>query len=625
MSPDGFTTWAYFTDYHGIPGEELLSIAVDGDTVWVGTDDGGWYWNTRGDPFQWTGGFSTFSLRDNTILTILPDGDRIWFGTEGGMCQALKQSPGDTSTQSWYTTAQGLPSDEVRCAVYTDTVLWAGTANGVARLEDTLWVGQNQGLPSRDVRSLAAMDTILWVGTAGGVARWDGLQWDALSEGLLSTDIHSVDLDPTGVVWAGTHWKGIAKFLADSLLWHHYMSEGPAGNDFSSVALDVDGSLWCAHFFDSRTNRIVSRFHNGEWETYNEGNEWHTGGIRWVAVDSKGNKWFGAWASGEWGGVVKLESDNQTFYRYETPVSPIVGAVAVDADDNIWISAYSEAVAKFSPTDSTWEVHQNDYTTGVQHISFDSKGNVWFASTYGVVGVTVLTSDRSWQRIERLPSTAVGPLAVDARDDVWAGTIGGGLCRIRDFEVMQVFTEQNTGGQLLGNVTSDIDVDWSGGVWLMVELKGLNRLNPDGSWGKYLPADGLASNRFSPKVDGLAFDTETGVLWIGTRYGLSRFETGIYPKSAEVDSIEVYPNPFIPSEPDHERVVFYRVPEGAVVRIYTLSGELVREIAGVDPATHQAFWDGRNAAGEQVGSGVYIFSVTTGDRGRGVGKVAVIR
>jgi len=78
-----------------------------------------------------------------------------------------------------------------------------------------------------------------------------------------------------------------------------------------------------------------------------------------------------------------------------------------------------------------------------------------------------------------------------------------------------------------------------------------------------------------------------------------------------------YPNPFNP-----ETWIPFELSEAAdvTVRIYGIAGDLVRtlelgalavgEYVARDDA---AYWDGRNAAGEAVASGVYIYELTAGD------------
>ncbi len=78
-----------------------------------------------------------------------------------------------------------------------------------------------------------------------------------------------------------------------------------------------------------------------------------------------------------------------------------------------------------------------------------------------------------------------------------------------------------------------------------------------------------------------------------------------------------YPNPFNP-----ETWLPYRLAEPAevTVRIYAANGSLIRTLAlGHLPAgiyegrSRAAYWDGRNALGEAVASGVYFYTLSAGD------------
>ena len=78
-----------------------------------------------------------------------------------------------------------------------------------------------------------------------------------------------------------------------------------------------------------------------------------------------------------------------------------------------------------------------------------------------------------------------------------------------------------------------------------------------------------------------------------------------------------YPNPFNP-----ETWIPYQLSEPAevTVSIYSVDGKLVRtlELGQVPAGIYQsrsraAYWDGRNAAGESVASGVYFYTLSAGD------------
>jgi flagellar hook assembly protein FlgD len=80
-----------------------------------------------------------------------------------------------------------------------------------------------------------------------------------------------------------------------------------------------------------------------------------------------------------------------------------------------------------------------------------------------------------------------------------------------------------------------------------------------------------------------------------------------------------FPNPFRTSQAG---VVSFSIPisqqgANAYIKIYTMAGEYVQTVSGLT-------WDGRNAAGNLVATGTYIFVVSTAN-GSARGRVAVIR
>ncbi len=79
-----------------------------------------------------------------------------------------------------------------------------------------------------------------------------------------------------------------------------------------------------------------------------------------------------------------------------------------------------------------------------------------------------------------------------------------------------------------------------------------------------------------------------------------------------------YPNPF---NPETWMPFELDAPSDVTVRVYGLGGELVRQIdlgqreAGYHVARDEAaYWDGRNATGETVAGGVYLYELIAGSR-----------
>ncbi len=106
-------------------------------------------------------------------------------------------------------------------------------------------------------------------------------------------------------------------------------------------------------------------------------------------------------------------------------------------------------------------------------------------------------------------------------------------------------------------------------------------------------------------------NTQTHHLTANTNH-LSIFQIMQAQAATTLSSIRVFPNPLRPARGDTD-MRFINLPSQASIRFYTLSGELVQTLYSDN--TGMASWDGKNASGRTVGSGVYFVIVEgAGDR-----------
>ncbi|MBI3293022.1 MAG: carboxypeptidase regulatory-like domain-containing protein [Elusimicrobia bacterium] len=89
-----------------------------------------------------------------------------------------------------------------------------------------------------------------------------------------------------------------------------------------------------------------------------------------------------------------------------------------------------------------------------------------------------------------------------------------------------------------------------------------------------------------------------------------------------LDLAHAFPVPFKPAV-GHTRIFFTNLPVQATIRIYTVSGDLVRELTTSD-GSGQLAWDVTNAEGEPLGSDVFYYVLDDG-RDKKQGKLMVIR
>jgi hypothetical protein len=97
---------------------------------------------------------------------------------------------------------------------------------------------------------------------------------------------------------------------------------------------------------------------------------------------------------------------------------------------------------------------------------------------------------------------------------------------------------------------------------------------------------------------------------------------------ADLSAIRVVPNPFVAANEitrgnGLQRILFTNMPPEATIRIYTISGNLVRVLEHLD-GSGTAEWDVRTRFDLLVASGNYYFHVTTPDGRTHLGRFAVV-
>ncbi|OGS13583.1 MAG: hypothetical protein A2285_03690 [Elusimicrobia bacterium RIFOXYA12_FULL_57_11] len=90
----------------------------------------------------------------------------------------------------------------------------------------------------------------------------------------------------------------------------------------------------------------------------------------------------------------------------------------------------------------------------------------------------------------------------------------------------------------------------------------------------------------------------------------------------DLASAHCYPVPYKPSA-GHSRITFTGLTRAARIRVYTISGELVRTLEKYDTG-ETLDWDVLNSEGAAVDSGVYLYLIDSAGRKK-KGKLMVIR
>ena len=127
----------------------------------------------------------------------------------------------------------------------------------------------------------------------------------------------------------------------------------------------------------------------------------------------------------------------------------------------------------------------------------------------------------------------------------------------------------------------------------------------------------------SDNVTSFGFDQKTGKVYIGTTNGLSCLETPYSQPREDLSQVKAGPNPFITD--GFQQFSILNLADDVAIKFMTENGMVVRQISKNEILGSQANWDGKNASGNFVASGVYVYVIYNKETGLNlVGKIAVI-
>jgi ligand-binding sensor domain-containing protein/signal transduction histidine kinase len=175
----------------------------------------------------------------------------------------------------------------------------------------------------------------------------------------------------------------------------------------------------------------------------------------------------------------------------------------------------AKAITQYSH--EIWQAEQGLPVSSVASVLQTSSGYLWLGTEEGLVrfdGTRFKIFDRT--NTKEITTQSVVALCEDHQKNLWIGTYGGGLLRMKD-DQFQAFT---THEGLSNDQVTAVYEDRKGNLWIGTDGGGINVFK-DGKFTIYTTQNGLANNSvFS------IYEDPHGTLWIGTRGGLNQFQDG---------------------------------------------------------------------------------------------------
>jgi len=622
-------SWKIY-DFVDAGGQKMVlnEIFVDGDQLWIASNLGVSLFlrdKNEGEVKETYKNFGTLASPLEARAVFLKAG-QVWVGTSAGVAFANKFDPNLLDPSRWVSVNQasgkGLTNHTINSMADWKDTLFLATQSGIFKFNASDTSFSFSGLNGIMVRELKVKDTLFYAATNNGVYQYQDSVWVAVPNlNLTTADLNSIEIDSLNNLWVGSTAQGLFKFLGTS--WQNLLIPGPLSNVFVDLAFDSPGNLACANdifgasVLDLNNNWLNIDTLNTQFVT--------------VGVDKQDNIWWGSWGKGAY----KLSSSGtlSNYNHLNAPLKPVTGSnsfvvvssISIDEDGNVWLANREASdgtvlLALQAGTSNSWTVFKKSDGLKSNVITYPSPvlaagGHVWIG--YIDQGLDDLnygfTLSKADDFLVNYPSgqfnfAAVTAVALDKTGLAWIGTTSGLYKLDQDGFITGIPIAS------LGLLVNSITIDERNNKWIGT-ASGLGVLDGNENLSQILTTDNspLADNY----VNQVEINQKNGEVWIATRNGLSKYESGVVA-AQNLSDIRPYPNPLILTG-FGERVTFDKLPFGAKIRIYNLAGELVASLNSGNQ------WNGANEKGELVASGVYLFFVFEPNGRHHTGKIAVIR
>ncbi len=499
-----------------------LAQTADG-FLWVGSPSG--LFRFDGVRFERIDSVGTTRLLSQGITTVTPTrSGGLWIGYEYGGASLL-----EGGTLRNYPLESGLPSGSLKSlAIDSDGVVWAGTSQGLARLDGQRWTDMTDrvGMPSHYIEQVMPDATGgLWIHTAENIA--------LLRRGSAHVHVYTMPADnvfhadSTGRVWTMQRHPACLYLLDATRDADPPCRPLPAGT-FAFWLIPRGGEIWISD--TSEHMRVIPTpdasataapsIADRPFITYRGGEPVS------ALQDREGNIWFGTWAGLEQMRVARLRSHG--------PFAKLV-VLGAGNHNSLWVGTqHSDSGLSgddfFRLNDGLMEPYA-DGPGGITASYREPTGALWVGGYGGLWRL----EDRKWERMSTPPELAtratttripIQAITRETRGTVWLSVARAGLFRLQNAQWEQVLIP----GIPASEYPVVIHADAKSSVWFGYPHGRIVSLNR-GAWRLYTEKNGITVGSVQALAD------VNGEIWIGGDRGLGRIHDGRFESLRSLDAL----------------------------------------------------------------------------------------
>ncbi|MCB0283652.1 MAG: hypothetical protein KDF60_13790, partial [Calditrichaeota bacterium] len=401
-------------------------------------------------------------------------------------------------------------------------------------------------------------DSIFWISSfSGGINRFD-LKNDIMVHypneknkelKLGNKIITKVYEDRQGIKWIGTAKAGLFKVIPSrqrfhSLAHNKELSDFLANKDVRVLYEDSENTFWIA------TSADIIRFDplSGKMTSYAAIMDFPIKFVDAVYEDGSGGIWFG----GSGMALIRIDLKSGRVKRY-TPENSDIAAwqsinINADSDTALWVSAEWDGLRQLNLKTEKFKFYRHDpdnerslSSNSIWTTLVDQQNGFWVATKNGLNRLNRETDD--FDRF--FPGVSIHTILEDCNHNLWLGTIGSGLIRFNT--KTNESTYYSTGQGLQSDEIYALVEDDHGYLWIGTKF-GLTRFDPESYRSiSFKKEDGLLS-QLSVFADGV-LKTKDGQLLFGGNGGITTFspedfKINTYPPFVAITGLSVFDKPY---------------------------------------------------------------------------------
>lgn len=405
-------------------------------------------------------------------------------------------------------------------------------------------VSTTEGLPTNEVQKVFQdNEGFMWFATRNGLCKYDGYQitvYDSYQERssiLSSNDIYCLSDDEKGNLWIGTY-NGVSRFNKITGFFESIEIKNMTDKIVSAILVSEDNQIWIGmndglFRYDPDENAFVHHSRLGI------GNITFTASVKSLLQDRSGEIWIGTWNQG----LFRYSPDKNIFYAYpKMNKRNSAHVVYEDSKKNIWIGTWGEGLHLLKdPYDLkhfewvTFHHNPQDSTSLSDDIVYDicedTNTNTLCIGTRGGLSIKELNDHPEFVNFSpsnfsnRLPANEVNSIIRDNKNNIWIGSIGGGVLFTNSgkskFDFMPIVIPEIPTGAI-----RSVFIDKDKNMWMGVGAYGITFY--DNSKKKLVPQHSIPgfSNTEQVTIYDIAQESDRKILFATYGEGLWEYEKG---------------------------------------------------------------------------------------------------